>query len=264
MGSIEAAVVQLGDLAGGQGTAPAGDLAAQVLERCEADETARQAVDLGSQALFQERGGHGPAEAQGLDLGLGDGGGLTPGGPAAGGGGELVEGVLRPAAALVLARHAEEDRLPHGLTRKRGLQGELPAVDLRQLLPFRAALAGEVEKGGDVGEERLHPAALGGGEQQQGRREVPQEVAGDLGAERRGLLLVEVRARTADLGVEPAVLAAAERVGPPIAACRPVAAWPGQASSRRSSRCGSAPVISAASDVRATLISLRTPKSPVM
>ena len=60
--------------------------------------------------------------------------------------GELVESVDRPAPALVLPRHTEEDGLAHGLAREGRLQGELPAVDLRQPFALHTMLSGEVAK----------------------------------------------------------------------------------------------------------------------
>src|SRR5204862_1984304 len=106
---------------------------------------------------------------------------------------------------------------PDALARESGLQCELPPIDLRQPLPLDAALPREVEEGGGVGEEGLDAAAFVPGEQQQGRREVAEEVARDLGAERRRLLLIEILRRAADLGVQPAVMAAGEGVRPPLA-----------------------------------------------
>ncbi len=183
------------------------------------------------EAPLEERGGHRTAEAQGIDLRFRHRGRLLAHGAAAGAGRQLVERVHRPAAALVLPGHAQKDRLPDGLTREGLVQRELPAVDLRQPFSLDATLPREIEEGGGIGEEGLDPAALGGGEQQEGRSEIAEELARDLGTESRGLLLVKVLHRTADLGVEPAVPAASEGVRSPgrvVRACCPRLAGPEQ------------------------------------
>jgi hypothetical protein len=110
---FDPAFAVLPDVALGERAAVAADFFAQVLEPPEADERARQVVPLGVQPLFEERRADRPGEGAGVRLGVGEGCRLGTGGAAAGAGGELVEGIDRPEAAVVLPRHAEEDRLPH-------------------------------------------------------------------------------------------------------------------------------------------------------
>jgi hypothetical protein len=172
----------------------------------------------------------------------------------------------------VLVSEPYPDRLAGRIAFEGQLEVELQAVDLRQPLALEAGLIGEVEEGQREGGERLDPAPLVVRQQDQGGGEVAQRQPADLGAERFGAVRVVVFERLAQLVEESGVARLGEGVGAPLLAGRVLVAdpldrlRPGARAPyfrrQSSSRWGVSPVISAASEVSATLISLRTPKSP--
>jgi hypothetical protein len=153
---------------------------------------------------------------QGTSVGLCRLAGLAHRGPA-GRRRQLRERLAGPGPPALLAGHADEGGLAGGLAAEGQVEVELEAVDLGQALAFEARLAGEVEEGAGVGEEGLDAAPLGARQEGQGRGEVAEEVAADLGADRRGALVIEALAAGEAVDLDARVLAAGAGIGAPIA-----------------------------------------------